>query len=163
MQILLFFAFIFYIFLLWLFYTRFFGAEYYPTSKKVIKKMIEFAELKKEDIVYDLGCGDGRILLAVARKCKRAIGIEVDLLRFLWSKLKTKGKNICVIRKNFFNQNISDANVIFIFLRQETNNKLLEKFKKELKPGSRIVSHYWRLNLNPWKVDKKLKVYAYRI
>lgn len=149
---------------MWFFYTKFFGAEFAPAPKKVIEKMIEFAELKNKDIVYDLGCGDGRILIKAAGKCRKAIGIEIDLLRVLISKFKTrKIKNVKIIRGNLFLESIKDADVIFIFLRQKANDALMKKFKKELKKGSRIISHYWTLPLKAYKTDENLRVYAYKI
>jgi SAM-dependent methyltransferase len=151
------------IFLLWFFYTRFFGAEYCPAEKKVIEKALDFSKLKKNEIFYDLGSGNGKVLLAASKYCRKAVGIEIDPLRVLISRIKTKGKNIEIIRCNLFSHNLHDADVIFIFLRQGANNRLLEKFKKELKPGARIISHYWTLNLKPYKTDEKLRVYAYRI
>ena len=155
---------IFFLFLMWLFYTKFYGAEYYPASKKVVRKMIEFAKLEKKDAAYDLGCGDGRIVIEAAKKCRKAVGIEIDMIRMLWAKLKSrKIKNVRIMHGNMFLQDIKDADVIFIFLRQKANDKLLEKFKKELKPGSMIVSHYWKMSLKPYAVDEKLRVYAYKL
>jgi len=153
-----------FIILFWFFYTKFFGAEYQAVPTRVLKKMIESAGLKKKDVVYDLGCGNGKILLEAAKFCKKARGIEIDPLRVLMARMKTgKMNNVEVIRGNLFRQNLRDANVIFIFLRQRTNDKLMEKFRKELKKGTKIISHYWTLDLKPFKVDKKLRVYEYKI
>ena len=153
-----------FIILFWMFYTKFFGAEYYPAGKRVIDKAIEYSGLKKNEVFYDLGSGDGKVLLSACRKCKKAVGIEIDPLRVLWSRLKTKGKNIEIIKGNFYSHNLRDADVIFIYLRQWTNDRLEQKFLNELKKWTRVVSYYWKLNnLNPYKFDEKLKVYAYRI
>ena len=98
-----------FIILLWFSYTRIFGAEFFPTTSTKMKKMIEFAGIKNNDTVYDLGCGDGRIVLAASKKCKKAIGIEIDPLRFIisWIKVKlTKTKNAKIIFGNFFNMRV---------------------------------------------------------
>ena len=148
----------------WMFYTKFFGAEYQAVPSDVLRKMIKFSDLKKNDIVYDLGCGDGKILLASAKHCRKATGIEIDPIRCFIAKIKTrKMNNVEIVRGNFFQQNLQDADVIFIFLRQETNDRLEGKFLKELKKGTKIVSHCWKLSLKPYKQDEKLKVYAYRL
>lgn len=147
----------------WMIYTKLFGAEYCPAEKKVIDKAIKVSRLKKNEIFYDLGCGDGKVLLRVCNHCKKAIGIEIDPLRAWISMLRCKGKNIKIFRENMYNHNLHNANVIFIYLRQPANDRLLEKFRKELKKGTRIVSHHWTLNMKPYKVDKNLKIYAYKI
>ncbi len=156
---------LYFFFLLWLFYTRFFGAEYYFTTQKRVKKMMKMAKVGRRDIVYDLGCGDARIVIASAQKCKKAIGIEIDPLRFLISTIKIKllrVKNAKIIFGNLFSQNLKDADVVFLFLRQWTNDNLREKFEKEFKKGTRIVSHYWIFHgWKPVEEDKKLRLYSY--
>jgi len=155
---------ILFVIIFWFFYTKFFGAEYQAIPIPVLNKMIEFAGLKKQDVVYDLGCGNGKILKKAAEFCSKAIGIEIDPLRVWIAKFKTrKMNNIQVIGGNLFNQNLRNANVVFIFLRQKTNDRLLEKFGKELKKGTKIVSHYWTLDMKPCSIDKKLRVYSYKI
>jgi len=151
----------------WLFYTKFFGAEYYPTRKKIMKRMLEFATLRDDDVVYDLGCGDARLVVASAKYVSKSVGIEIDPLRFIVSWLNVKLhrlKNARIVYGNFFNFKLSEASVIFLFLRQETNDKLKSKLKEELKPRTRIVSHHWKFTgWKPVKQDKKLKVYLYVI
>ncbi len=153
-----------FLFLLWFFYSFFLGAEYEPTTKRKMQKMLEYASLKKNDVAYDLGSGDGRLIIAAARKCKKAVGIEIDPLRFLisWLKVKMLGlKNAKIILGDLFKQNIKDANVVFLFLRQKANDRLQGKLAK-LKKGTRIVSHYWIFH--GWKTvkqDKKLRIYLY--
>jgi predicted RNA methylase len=154
-----------FLFLLWFFYTRFFGAEYYPTTSRKMRRMLEYANLKKNDVAYDLGCGDARLVIAAARKCKKAIGIEIDPFRFFISLFKVKLlmlKNARIIFGDLFKNDLSDASVVFLFLRQQANDKLQKKFLKELKKGTRIVSHYWIFRgWKPLKQDKKLKIYYY--
>ena len=164
MDLFLFGSLLIFLFIFWLFYSGFFGAEYCPTTKRKMKKMLEFAALRKKDISYDLGCGDGRLVIAAARKCKRAVGIEIDFFRFLFSFLKVKIlglKNARIIFGNFFRQDFKDANVVFLFLRQKANDRLQARLSK-LKKGTRIVSHYWIFHgWKPVKQDRKLKIYLY--
>ena len=158
---------IIFFFLLWLSYTRILGAEFYPTTRRKMEKMLEFATLKKTDVVYDLGCGDGRLVIAAARRCRKAIGIEIDPIRYFISNLKIKFlglKSAKIVIGNLFNRNLKDADVVFLFLNQKSNNKLQEKFNRELKKGTRIVSHYWIFK--GWKAvmkDEKLRIYLYVI
>lgn len=150
--------------LLWAFYTKFIGAEYYPTTYKRIRKMIKMANLSRKDIAYDLGCGDGRIIIEASKICKKAIGIEFDPIRYLIAKLRVKlnkRKNIKLIRGNFMNYPIEKGSIIFIFLTKRGNEMLKGKLKKI--KNLRIISHHWKFkNWKPIKQDKKLKLYAYR-
>lgn len=152
-------------FLLWFFYTRFLGAEYYPTTRRKMQKMLEYASLKKSDVVYDLGCGDGRLVIASARKCRKALGIEIDPLRFLISLFKVKLlgiKNAKIIFGDLFKQNLNDADVVLLFLHRRIDDRLQKKFIQELKKGTRVVSHYWIFHgWKPVKKDEKLRIYFY--
>lgn len=151
--------------LLWLAYTYLFGAEYFPTGNKKIEKMLKMAKVTRKDIVYDLGCGTGNLVLEASKVCKKAIGIEIDPIRYAIAKLNIlihRRKNAKIIFGNFFNKDISDADVILLFLRQKSNNQLKEKLKKI--KDLRIVSHYWKFSgWKPVKQDKKLKLYLYKI
>ncbi|MGB2809511.1 MAG: methyltransferase domain-containing protein [Sedimentisphaerales bacterium] len=116
-----------------------------PTPQDVVDKMLELAEVKKEDLVYDLGCGDGRIVVTVAKKfgCK-AIGYDIDPNRVKES-LENVAKNnvghlVTIEQKDIFTLDLSKANVITLYLLPELNVKLIPQLEK-LKPGSRIVSH----------------------
>ncbi|MBI5148666.1 50S ribosomal protein L11 methyltransferase [Candidatus Pacearchaeota archaeon] len=155
-----------FLFLLWFYYSKLFGAEYFPTGKKKIKKMLEMAKVSKNDIVYDLGCGTGKMIIEASKRCKRATGIEIDPLRFAIAKVNaflSRRKNVKILYGNFFHRNIDDANVILLFLRAKANDRLRKKLKK-LKKRTRIVSHFWKFTgWKPVKVDKKLTLYYYRI
>lgn len=143
------------------------GAGWVPTPMKIVRRMLELAEMQKEDIVYDLGSGDGRIILMAAQKFgARAVGIEADPIRLILSRLviKLRGLNqvVSVLWGNFFHKSIREATVVTIFQSQETNNKLKPKFEKELKPGTRIVTHVFTFDgWEPRKVDKKSQIYLY--
>jgi len=118
-----------------------------PTPHFVVDKMLEVAKVTKKDVVYDLGCGDGRIVCAAAKKYKcKAYGYDIDPKRIKDSE-ETKGKLDKEIQKlvsfkkqDIFKLDLSPANVVTLYLLPELNVKLIPQLKK-LKAGSRIVSH----------------------
>lgn len=155
---------VFWVLMLWCFYTRFKGAEYSPTTHKKAEKMMQFADIKKSDVVYDLGSGFGGLVLKASKKAKKAVGIEYDSLRYLISRTRGFGrKNAAFIHGDMFKENISDANIVFLFLKQKTNQLLKPKLSK-LKKGTKIISNIWTFeNWKPIKQDKKLEIYMYEI
>lgn len=127
-------------------WTNWTGAPWVPTPMRKVRKMLEMAEVGPEDVVYDLGSGDGRLVIMAARKFgARAVGIEISLLRYLWSKLEIYilelEDQVEIIRGDFFSQDLREATVVTCYLLQRTNNKLEVKLLDELRPGSRVVSH----------------------
>ena len=148
----------------WLFYTRLIGSEYGPTTAKRARRMIELAKITKKDIVYDLGSGFGGLAIMAAGQAKKVVGIEFDILRYFFSIIRAffhGARNAKFIRGNLFKQDISNADVILLFLKQKTNQKLKAKLKN-LKKGARVVSNTWTFeNWKPIRQDKKLKVYMY--
>lgn len=141
------------------------GAPWVPTSMRMVHKMLKMAEVGPQDVVYDLGCGDGRTILTAARKYgARAVGIELDPLRFAWCQALITifglQDRVQVIRGDFFNQDLSDASVVTCYLLQSTNNKLEEKFKAELKAGTRVVSNTFTFpGLQSVRQDGNAKLY----
>jgi SAM-dependent methyltransferase len=116
-----------------------------PTPPEVVDKMLELAQVTKDDVVYDLGCGDGRIVVAAAKKygCK-AFGFDVDPERIQESKENVEkngvGNLVTIEQKDIFTLDLSKASVITLYLLPDLNVKLIPQLEK-LKPGSRIVSH----------------------
>jgi len=111
-----------------------------------IHKMLAMAEVGPDDLLYDLGCGDGRMLVtAVRRYGARAVGIEIDPLRYLWCQFLITilglRERIRIVYGDFYAQDLRDANVVTCYLLQRTNEKLEAKFKQELSPEARVVSH----------------------
>ena len=133
---------------------------YVPTPQMVVEEMLKQANVKKDDIVYDLGCGDGRIPVTAAKKygCK-AWGFDVDPKRIkesLENVKKDKVEDLVTIeQKDIFTLDLSKANVITLYLLPRLNVKLLPQLEK-LKPGSRIVSHDF--DIKGYKPDKVLTV-----
>ncbi len=138
----------------------FFAAPYVPSKYSVVKRMVSEAHLKPHDTVFDLGCGDGRLLLAAEneRKKIRAVGFEVaPLIYFLALFKKWVFRSKMVIRfRNFFNGNLREADVIFCYLLPEAMQKLSRKIKKECRRGTRIISNTFHLpGFKPVKILKK--------
>ena len=122
------------------------GAIWVPTPWVTVHDMLKLAEVGPDDLVYDLGCGDGRILIAAARDYgARGVGIEIDPLRYLWSKLMVArwgvGDRVEIVFGNFFNLDTRPATVVTCYLRPKTNVKLEGKLLSELRPGTRVVSN----------------------
>ena len=123
---------------------------YVPTPMSIVRVMVQVANLKPGDTVMDLGAGDGR-LLRTAKKAEpgiTAIGYEGAFFVWWWGKLKNvlSGRtDIRWYRKNFLVEDLSEADVIFTYLTMDTMKKLLGKFRRELRPGTRIVTHAFRL------------------
>ncbi|NHJ84457.1 MAG: SAM-dependent methyltransferase [Asgard group archaeon] len=145
------------------------GAPWAPTNKEKAIKMLELAKVQPNDLVYDLGCGDGRILIIAATQFgARAIGYEIDPIRYLWCKsrihrLRLQDK-VQVKFGNFFHKDLSDANIVICYLLQKTNNLLQDKLLTELKNDSRIISNNFTFSkLELFDKNDEMKVYAYKI
>lgn len=134
-----------------------------------VKAMLRLADVNPNDILYDLGAGDGRIVTTAVKDFgARAIGYEIDPIRFLisWLRIIFSGAlGRAVVRyKNFYKADLKEATVVTLFLRQHTNERLREKLERELAPGSRVVTYYWTFDKwRPIKVDRRLEVYLYVI
>src|ERR1035437_7676635 len=118
-----------------------------PVRKKVLKDIISALKLSNESVLYDLGCGDGRILFAAAKIYPKisCVGIKKAPFQFLWAKVHKFftgkiSKKISIIRGDMFEANVPPATHIFLYLFPELMDSLLPKFKKELKSGTRVVS-----------------------
>lgn len=143
------------------------GAAYSPSSMRVVRKMLKMAEVNEDDIVYDLGSGDGRIVIEAAHRYNAlGVGVEADPIRVFLSRtkiFKNRLRNhVRIIWGNLFHQNLSHATVVILFLWGRTNDKLKNKLQEELDPGTRIVSYVWKFEgWNPVKIDEKERIYLY--
>lgn len=144
--------------------------QFIPTPQQVVDKMLELAEIQPGDIVYDLGCGDGRILITAAKKYGvKGIGIEIDPKVVELAKENVKQNQVealvTIKQADIFETDFSDASVVTMYLLPHLNVQLMPKLK-QLKPGSRIVSHSFDMKgARPEQVVTVLhkKVYLWRV
>ncbi len=134
---------------------------YVPTPYEVVDAMLKVANVGEDDIVYDLGSGDGRIVIAAARDYgARGVGIDVDPRRIRESWENAEKDNVTdrvnFIKGDIFVEDISEATVVTMYLLREINAQLQPKLLKELKPGTRIVSHAY--SIGDWQPEKTLLV-----
>ncbi len=132
------------------------GAPFVPSFKSKCRTMIKLAELKNTDTLMDLGSGDGRILFLASDNVKQAVGIEINPVLYHYSKLKNKIKrkqNIEIRRGNLWDADLSEVDVLTLFFIQDKMEKLGKKIKREMKPGSRIISNTF--SFPNWEVKKK--------
>lgn len=145
------------------------GAPWVPTPMSMVQEMLTMAKVGPDDLVYDLGCGDGRIIVAAARRYgARAIGIELDPLRFLWCQILITilglRDRVRIVYGDFFRQDLSPASVVICYLLTVTNKRLEGKLKSELTPDTRIVSNYFIFpGLQLVSEDKEEKLYLYNL
>ena len=152
-------------------YSALIGAPFLPTPARLIKMVFEEAGLKKGNKIYDLGSGTGKTLI-IAEKYfgATAVGFELSPVLYVISKINIflRGdKNSKVILGNFYNQNISDADMIFIFLMPRSIERLKSKFEKELRKGTKVISYAFEMKgWNPKKTireEKSQAVFVYEI
>jgi predicted RNA methylase len=143
-------------------------APIWKTSDKLAIKMAELAKVKSSDIIYDLGSGDAKPLIAIVKKYNcRAVGLEIDPLRFFISKiivlLSGESRKIKLVRGDLFKKDISDASVVIAYLIPKALDKLLPKLKNELRKGTRIISKNYEIDLPLNRKDKKNGLFLYTI
>ena len=132
-----------------------------PTPQAVVDAMLKLAKVTKNDVIYDLGSGDGRIPITAAKTYgARGVGIDIDpqRIREATENLKTAGMGdrVKFLNQDLFTTDISEATVVTLYLLPSLNLKLLPKLNRELKPGTRIVSHAF--DMGDWKPEKELDV-----
>jgi len=123
---------------------------FFPTPDEVIEKMLELADVKENDVLYDLGCGDGRVLIKAAKERKvKCVGIEIkkELVDEAQKRVAREGleRLIKIVHGDIFQEDISDATVVYLYLTTELNAQLKPKLEKELKKGTRVVSHQFEV------------------
>jgi cyclopropane fatty-acyl-phospholipid synthase-like methyltransferase len=123
---------------------------YVPTPQPVVDAMLKAAKVTSQDIVYDLGSGDGRIPVTAARTYgARAIGIDIDPQRIKEANANAQSAKVTdkvkFLNQDLFTTDISEATVVTLYLLPSLNTKLLPKLNKELKPGTRVVSHSFEM------------------
>jgi SAM-dependent methyltransferase len=136
-------------------------APYVPTPNNVVEAMLRLANVGKNDVVYDLGCGDGRIVITAALKYgARGVGVDIDPRRIKESNENARKAGVTdrvkFLQQDLFKINLSEATVVTLYLLPEMNLRLRPKLLRELKPGARIVSHAF--DLGDWKPKRVVRV-----
>jgi len=134
---------------------------YVPTPPQVVDAMLEMAQVRDGDVLYDLGSGDGRIPIAAAKKFKiRAVGIDIDPQRIQEARANAKAagvtNEVTFRQEDLFQADFSDATVVTLYLLDSLNEKLRPRLLKELKPGTRIVSHAFKMG--DWQPEKSANI-----
>ncbi len=132
---------------------------YIPTPKNIVRQMLLLARLRQGELLYDLGAGDGRILIEGAREFgARCVGVEIDPERIVRLKERLAATKVeaKIIEGDLMQVDLSDADVVAIYLSDSVNAKLAPKLSRELKPGARVVSLDY--TLPGWKLEKKTSV-----
>ena len=136
-------------------------APYYPTPETIVEKMLQLGELKAGEKMFDLGSGDGRIVIMAAQKFHAdAYGVELDkdLVKQSLEKIRSLGlgKNAHIIRGDLLRQNYSSADLITVYLLPVSNDKVQPLLDKELKKGARVVAHDFEFK--GWTPQKTLTI-----
>ncbi|MFP4136565.1 MAG: class I SAM-dependent methyltransferase [Candidatus Acetothermia bacterium] len=156
----------------WLSWNATLDAWWQPTDHNTVTKMLEMLDLEPGEVVYDLGCGDGRFLTKAVRDFElEAVGIEIDPLRVFVSKLRVllggARSEARVLHGDMYEKKLSEADGVLLFLSGDANEKLAPKFEDELVSGVRIVSYYHELpGWEPAREEKNEKghpVYLYEV
>jgi SAM-dependent methyltransferase len=137
-----------------------------PTSDRVVTAMLKLAGVKRGDVVYDLGCGDGRIVIAAAKEFgARGVGIDIDPQRIAESNENARKAGVTTMvtfrEEDLFEADFRDATVVTLFLWPSLNMKLRPKLLQELRPGTRIVSHSH--DMGDWPAEKSEVVEGARL
>ena len=134
---------------------------YVPTPPEVVEAMIALAGVKKGDVVYDLGCGDGRIVIAAARiSGVRGVCVDIDPERIEESRANARSAGVAdrirFVRADLFEVPFSDATVVMLYLLPDVNLRLRPRLQRDLRPGTRIVSHAF--SMGDWKPRRQIDV-----
>jgi SAM-dependent methyltransferase len=135
---------------------------YVPTDEPVVMAMLRFAGVTANDVVYDLGCGDGRIVIAAARHCgARGVGVDIDPLRITESRENAAkarvGDRVRFLCQSFFDTDVSEASILMLYLLPSINIRLRPKLLSELRPGTRIIANHFEIG--DWKPDMTADVH----
>jgi len=133
----------------------------------MVEAMLNLAEVRAGDVLYDLGCGDGRIVIAGAKRGARGVGVDIDpqqiRLATAAAAAAKVSDRVTFIMTDLFTMDLRDATVVALYLGEEVNIKLMPRLKAQLRPGTRVVSH--EFGMGSWEPETRLIVggrYLYR-
>jgi SAM-dependent methyltransferase len=135
--------------------------EYVPTPHNVVAEMLRLVAVKPTDVVYDLGCGDGRVVITAAKRYKaRGVGIDIDPQRIKESRANARRagvvNRVTFLQQDLFQTDFREATVVALYLLPELNRKLRPKLLSDLQPGTRVVSHDF--DMGDWHPDQVIYV-----
>jgi SAM-dependent methyltransferase len=135
---------------------------YVPTTNEVVDRMLDIAKVGPLDVVYDLGCGDGRIVIAAAKKYgTRGVGVDLDPARIREARANAKKAGVENLVRfevaDLFKTDLREATVVTLYLLPELNRRLKPKLFAELRPGARVVSHDFDMG-REWPADEYIKL-----
>lgn len=164
-----FFVLVFFLALLWILIPAFYGLPPVPTYPDRIQKALKLANLQPDETLYDLGAGDGRVLLIAARDFgAKAVGLEIGPIQcaLIWLRTTASGfgNQIQVRWENFYKANLKDADVVFIYATSKEVIKLAPHLEKQMKPGARLVSISADFNeWEPQEFDNRDLIFVYKM
>lgn len=134
---------------------------YVPTTEPAVEEMLKLARVSKNDVVYDLGCGDGRIVIAAAKTYgARGVGIDINPERIAEANANAKKAGVThlvkFVEQDLFEADFREASVVTLFLLTEVNLRLKPKLLEQLKPGTRVVSNTFEMG--DWKPDQEARL-----
>jgi cyclopropane fatty-acyl-phospholipid synthase-like methyltransferase len=137
---------------------------YIPTPPEVVEAMLTLARVTSDDILYDLGCGDGRIVIAAAQEFgTRGVGIDIDPERIREANKNARQAQVssCVEfrQQDLFESDFSEATIVILYLLPHLNLKLRPKLFRQLKPGTRVVSHDF--DMSEWKPERVMQLQTF--
>lgn len=143
-------------------------SPWWRTNHKIATIQCKLAKISKKDIVYDLGCGDGTLLITAAKEYgAKGVGVEIDISRVWIAQVRVwferLSQKVTIERKDFFAVDISEATVVVMYLIPKTLGRLRAKLLKELKPGTRVVTFVYKIDLPLIASDTVNEVYVYEI
>ena len=135
---------------------------YVPTPQEVVDEMLKMANVGKDDVVYDLGCGDGRLVITAVKKfgAKRGVGVDIDPQRIKESNENAQAAGVAdrvkFMVQDLFTADFKEATVVTLYLLPDVNLRLRPKLWSDLKPGTRVVSHAF--DMGDWQPEKTTSV-----
>ena len=135
---------------------------YVPTPQEVVDEMLRMANVGKDDVVYDLGCGDGRLVITAVKKfgAKRGVGVDIDPQRIKESNENARAAGVAdrvrFVEQDLFKADFKEATVVTLYLLPDVNLRLRPRLWSDLKPGTRVVSHAF--DMGDWQPEKTADV-----